>query len=371
MLSDLAVDLHVPQQRVAEIMDQGPQLAHAAVRAGLVKATADEYELDHELDLFGGRPVVETLPPHERRSWGREPGVGVIVVDDEIVDGDSVEIPFIDIHMTGGETVIRELDAMVRDPAIRVIVLRVDSPGGAALASDKIWRAVRRARERKPVIASMGAMAASGGYYVACAADEIWADPSTLTGSIGIFYGKVDVLQLADMLGVHVETFRSGKRAGAESIFRPFSGDERAALADALRTYYRLFLSRVAEGRHMAVESVDMIARGRVYSGDAALRIGLVDRLGGMASALVRARQLGNLGPDAGVEVRPLRKTSLLDYVIGPRASATTSVAKPAAGTAPPIQLSPQLRALVRALTTLDQLGEGTPLALLPFDVQY
>jgi protease-4 len=371
MLGDLAGDLHVPQQRVADIMDQGPQLAYAAVRAGLVKGTADEYELDQELDVFGGRPIVQTLPPHERRSWGREPGVGVIVVDDEIVDGDSVEIPFIDIHMTGGETIIRELDAMARDPAIRVIVLRVDSPGGAALASDKIWRAVRRAREKKPVIASMGAVAASGGYYVACAANEIWADPSTLTGSIGIFYGKVDVTQLADLLGVRVESFRSGKRAGAESIFRPFTGDERAALADALRTYYRLFLSRVAEGRHMTVEAVDAVARGRVYSGDAALRIGLVDRLGGLASVLIRARQIAQLSADAGVEVRPLRKTSLLDYVIGPKASAAIAPPKAGSTPAPPVELSPQIRTLVRALSTLDQLGEGTPLALLPFDVQY
>src|SRR5204863_6487301 len=109
-----------------------------------------------------------------------------------------------------------------------------------------------------------------------------WADPSTLTGSIGIFYGKVDVVQLGEMLGVHFENFRRGRRAGADSLFRPFTDDERAALADVLRSYYRLFLSRVAEGRHMSVEAVDALARGRVYSGDAALRLGLVDRLGGM-----------------------------------------------------------------------------------------
>jgi protease-4 len=373
LLSDIANDLHVSQSRVAQIMDEGPQLAYAAVREGLVKATVDEHDIDRDREMFGGAPTIDRVLPAQSRSWGKQPTVGVIVVDDEIVDGDSVEIPVIDIHMTGGDTIIRELDAMAADPNIRAIVLRVDSPGGAALASDKMWRAVRRAREKKPVIASMGAIAASGGYYVACAADEIWADPSTLTGSIGIFYGKVDLEQLADKVGVHIETFRRGKRAGAESFYRPFTGDERAALADVLRTYYRMFISRVAEGRHMSVESVDAIARGRVYSGDAAQRLGLVDRLGGLGSAVARARQLADLPDDAAIEIRPLRRTRLLDYVMGPTFSAVLAgdTDADAQAATPPVKLSPQLRALVRAVTTLEQLGSGAPLALLPFDATF
>jgi protease-4 len=369
MLSDLSTDLHWPRERIAEVMDQGPHLASAAVDVGLIKGAVDERELDsNALWPFGNRRVLRSLPPDEPRSWGKRPSIGVVVVDDEIVDGDSVDIPFIDIHMTGGETVIDELESMARDPNIRAIVLRVDSPGGAALASDKIWRAVRRARARKPVIASMGALAASGGYYVASAADEIWADPSTLTGSIGIFYGKVDVVGLADKLGVHIENFRRGKRAGAESIFRPFSDDERAALADVMRSYYRLFLARVAEGRHMSVEAVDALARGRVHSGDAARRVGLVDKLGGLASALIRARALAALGPDAGIEVRPGRKNRLLDYVLGDSSvKAEDATLPPAQGS---LDLPPQLRSLLRAVATMEQLGDGEPLALMPFELQ-
>jgi protease-4 len=370
VLADLSRDLHQPPQRIAEIMDQGPHLARAAIAAGLIKAVADERELDDgALEVFGGKSVVRSLPSDEPRSWGKRPKIGVLVIDDEIVDGDSVDIPFINIHMTGGQTVIDELEAMASDPNIRAIVLRVDSPGGAALASDKIWRAVRRARERKPVIASMGAVAASGGYYVACAADEIWADPSTLTGSIGIFYGKVDVVQLAELLGVRIETFSRGKRAGAESIFRPFTDDERAALADLMRSYYRMFLSRVAEGRKMSIEAVDALARGRVHTGDAALRVGLVDRLGGLASALIRARELARLGPDAGVDVRPPRKNRLIDYVLGGSSSvkAEDATDPTAAGQ---LHLSPQIRSLLRAVATLEQLGEGAPLALMPFELQ-
>ncbi|MBK7153614.1 MAG: S49 family peptidase [Sandaracinaceae bacterium] len=120
-----------------------------------------------------------------------------------------MDIPLIDIHQSGARTIIATLDAYARDPNIAAIVLRIDSPGGSALASEQIWRAIRRAREHKPVIASLGAVAASGGYYIASAADEIWADPATLTGSIGIYYGKVDFQQLAE----RASTWRSWARS--------------------------------------------------------------------------------------------------------------------------------------------------------------
>jgi protease-4 len=353
-------------------MDAGPHLARAAMRAKLVAAAADEYELEtQDDDAFGGARLTRDLPSDDLRRWGKRPAIGVVMIDDEIVDGESVDVPFLDIHMTGGETVVRTLESMAADPNIRAIVLRVDSPGGAALASEKIWRAVRRARGRKPVIASMGAVAASGGYYVASAADEIWADPSTITGSIGIFYGKVDVAELADTIGVGIEHFRRGKRAGADSLFRPFSDDERAALADVLREYYKLFLARVAEGRSMSVEAVDALARGRVYSGDAAQRVGLVDRLGGMGSALLRARELAGLGPTADVDVRPDRLNTILDYVLrGSVAMSSDDAATAGEASGARLTLPPQARALVRMVMMMEQLGSGQPLALMPFELE-
>ena len=372
VLADLSTDLGKPQHEIAGIMDEGPQLARTAERSGMIKGTADEYDLEDELrEVFGNQPLVRGLPSDETRAWGKRPAIGVVMVDEEIVDGESVDVPFLDIHMTGGETVVRTLESMAADPNVRAIVLRVDSPGGAALASEKIWRAVRRARERKPVIASMGAVAASGGYYVACAADEIWADPSTITGSIGIFYGKVDVTELAGMIGVGIEHFRRGKRAGAESLFRPFTDDERAALADVLRNYYNLFLARVAEGRGMSVQAVDSLARGRVYSGDAAQRIGLVDRLGGLASALIRARELAGLGANAEIDVRPDRFDTLLDYVLGGSISVSADDAEAAAAapSAGKLSLAPQARSLIRMVMMMEQLGSGQPLALMPFQL--
>src|SRR5690606_20410474 len=116
-----------------------------------------------------------------------------VVVDEAIVDGENVDVPLLDLHRSGAKSVVKAIDAAVRDPRVRAIVLRVDSPGGSAVASDQIWRAVRRAREKKPVVASLGRVAASGGYYIASAATEVFASPATLTGSIGVFFGKVDL----------------------------------------------------------------------------------------------------------------------------------------------------------------------------------
>jgi protease-4 len=289
------------------------------------------------------------------------------MIDGSMVDGDNVDIPLLGLHMSGGKTVVGAIEAFTADPLTRAIVLRVDSPGGAVLASDQIWRAVRRARAVKPVVVSMGAVAASGGYYVAAAGDEIWADPSTITGSIGIFYGKVDASELAQKIGVGIEMFKIGKRAGAESLFRPFTPDERAALADRLRTYYRMFLSRVATGRGLTVERVDELGRGRVYSGDTALRLGLVDHLGGFASALARARQLGHVSDHADVVVLPKRPEGLLDYVVGELGSASVSASSELSEAAKAIPLP--LRAALARAVALQQLGAATPLALLPYDI--
>jgi protease IV len=364
-LSDLSNDLSMPKERVADLMDQGPQLASQAQRDGMVTRTLDEAQLgDGEGDVFQGRSVTDTLPERARRDWGIGPRIGVVVIDGAIVDGESVDIPFLGVHMTGGRTVVETLDGMLADPLVRAIVVRVDSPGGAVLASDQIWRAIRRVRAHKPVVISMGAVAASGGYYVASAGDEIWADPSTLTGSIGIFYGKVDVVGLAEKLDVGIEIFKRGKHAGADSMFRPFTAEERAALTERLRDYYKLFLARVAEGRGKTPEQVDAVARGRVYTGDRALRVGLVDRLGGLASALARARQLAHVSDDAEVVVRPKRKSGLLDYVLD-------DVNAQSMALSPSVLVPGPLKNTLARIVTMHRLGATAALALLPYDVSY
>ncbi|HET6334250.1 MAG TPA: signal peptide peptidase SppA [Polyangiales bacterium] len=363
VVQDIASDLRVAPARVTEIMDDGPQLAPQAVHDKLVADAVDEVVLKGESKRFDGRAFTQQMPRRASEDWDSGPRIGVVLIDGTIVDGNNVDVPFLGIHMTGGRTATAAIDGLANDPMTSAIVVRVDSPGGAVLASDQIWRAIRRAREQKPVVVSMGAVAASGGYYVASAGDEIWADPSTLTGSIGIYYGKIDAAGLAQTLGVGVETFKIGKRAGAESLFRPFSPEERAALVERIRVYYRMFLSRVAAGRNRTVEQIDALGRGRVYSGDAALRLGLIDRLGGFASALARARQLGRVAADVPIVVVPARPGGLLDYVLG-------NARAKAEDTTPVVDLVPaELKAGFARAFALEQLGSTTPLALLPYDL--
>ncbi len=321
---ELGADLRVGEARARALVDAGPYLAEEAVEAGLVDATADAHDLDDALaDVLGARfPRRARMPADAVSGWGVGGRVGLVVLDGDIVDGDNVDVPFLGLHLTGGNTAVDTIDALAADPSVRAIVVRVDSPGGSALASDRVWRAITRARARKPVVCSMGAIAASGGYFAASAADEIWADPATITGSIGIFFGKIDVAPLAARLGVAIESMGRGRHAGVESLFRAFTPEERALLAQKIRVLYRQFVARVADGRTasghaMSRTRVDALGRGRVWSGDVARREGLVDQLGGLAAALARARALGGLGPESGVVVLPRRPVTLLDYVLG------------------------------------------------------
>ncbi len=377
MLADLSQDLGISRARVEQALSDGPHLAVHAVGHGLVSDTADAFRLKQAVrDTFEDRSLERGLPKDAPEQWGVASSIGVVLVDGSIVDGNSIDIPILDIHFSGGQTISKALETMADDPAIGAIVLRVDSPGGAVMASDQIWRAVRRARRRKPVLASMGALGASGGYYVACAADEIWADPSTITGSIGIFYGKVDVEGLAERLGIGVEFFKRGGAAGAETIWRPYSPSERAALVGRLRTYYRLFLHRIATARGRTAEQLDALGRGRVFSGQEALRNGLVDHLGGLSAALDRARKLAGLPPDTGITVLPRRKLEFLDYMLAQ--AVWGGEGQPDAGLETPkpsetgfLRVPEDLRSVVALVAALHQAGGAEPLALMPYVLEF
>ena len=373
LTADLASDLGISQKRVLELMDGGPRLAPRALSAELVDGTADELDLEDELRrTIGDYPLNSELGRRAPRRWGRGTRIAVVVVDGSIVDGDSVDIPLLGIHLSGGRTVSRTLRSLAADPAVAAIVVRVDSPGGEVVASDQIWRAVRAARERKPVIASLGSVAASGGYYVASAADEVWSDPSTLTGSIGIFYGKIDVAKLAEYVGVKVEFFKRGRFAGADTVWRPYTPGERALLAESIRSYYRLFLRRISDSRGLSVEQVDRIGRGRVYSGERALEQGLVDHLGGLAAALSRARELGGVADDTPAVVLPERKPDLFGCVAAQLlggVAGSTPCADSATGSLSPVLPGEVSRAL-GLLVALYRAGDGAPLALMPHVIQ-
>jgi protease-4 len=187
------------------------------------------------------------------------------------------------------------LERLAKDDGVRGIVLRVDSPGGDGLASDLLWRAVRKARQKKPVVVSMGDVAASGGYYVACGADAVFAEAATLTGSIGVVGGKVNLSELYRRIGISKEAVERGARAGMLSEARAFTTDERAAMRGELAHVYDTFVRRVAEGRGIEPAQVERAAGGRVWSGLRAQALGLVDAIGGPLEALREARRRAGL----------------------------------------------------------------------------
>ena len=194
-----------------------------------------------------------------------------------------------------GNKVISDLRKLKDDKDVKAVVLRVNSPGGSAFASEQIWHAVKELKAEKPVIVSMGDYAASGGYYISCVADTIVAEPTTLTGSIGIFGMVPNVKELADKVGITYDVVKTNKFADFGNLMRPFNNDEKALMQMMITEGYDTFLTRCAEGRHMTKEAIGKIAEGRVWTGETAKKLGLVDELGGIDKALDIAVKKANL----------------------------------------------------------------------------
>ncbi len=363
LVHDMAQSVEQDEDVVRRWIDEGPYDAAEAAELGIVEML-DGTEFGERLEAIAGTARRRTSRvPDANHQLGRQRRIAVVVIDGALVDGNNVDYPIIEIHQSGGRTITRTLDALAADRSVAAVVVRIDSPGGSVLASDQIWRAIRRLRRRKPVIASMGTVAASGGYYVASACDEIYADPSTITGSIGIFFGKADFQPLAEEYGVNITQLGRGRHAGASSLYRPFTPEERSLLADKIRRFYRMFLRRVVAGRPaLTVEEVDRVGRGRIWTGDAALELGLIDHLGGYLAALDRARELADVPYDAEITYVPRRPSSLLDYVTaGLGLSAQTETDAPTA-----VRDTPNLVEALQVLSVLGHAEPDTPLALMP-----
>lgn len=262
-------------------------------------------------------PPVPSVPGRRPK-----PTVAVVNVDGTIVDGrGGPQFLPLGASTVGSDTVGPALREAAADESVSAIVLRVNSPGGSVLASETLWREVKRARERgKPVVASMGAVAASGGYYISVAADAIVANPATITGSIGVITGKLVIRDLLQRLGVGSDTVRTNANADAWSIEAPFTPQQRAHREAEADLVYADFLQRVAQGRNLTADAVDRVARGRIWTGADALERGLVDELGGFRTALRRAKILAGLDEDTDVRTVTYPGGSLLD-LLRPRPS--------------------------------------------------
>jgi protease-4 len=211
--------------------------------------------------------------------------IAVIYAQGEIIYGKGNE------DVIGQDLIINALRKATESKSVKAIVLRVNSPGGSALASELIWREMKLAGNKKPIVVSMGNVAASGGYYIACSADRIFAEPTTITGSIGVFGVIPNMSNLANKIGINAEQVSTNKGA-SYSVFEPMSNEFRSVTTEGVEAVYTTFLERVADGRNMEIEDVDAIAQGRVWSGVDALNNGLVDELGNLDAAVSYAAEL-------------------------------------------------------------------------------
>lgn len=290
-------------------IDEGPHRATRAVELGLIDHVAYDDELDRLLGAPEGEQArlvsvgryLRVKRPTKWRRFFPKPVVGLIEVHGPIVS----DVRFAMGAMAAEEPIVRAVRAACLDPRIAAVVLHIDSPGGSALASDRIHHEVERLAAEKPVVAYFSNVAASGGYYIAAAARLIIARPQTVTGSIGVVATHFVLRGLLEKLGVSTDVVKRGARADLHSMARPLEDAERQVLEDEVDAFYQTFLGVVARGRKRSVEDIEKLAQGRVYSGSDAHACGLVDELGGLEQALERAADMAGHGHLDPVVLRP------------------------------------------------------------------
>lgn len=350
---------------VAEIrraLVDAPLPAEEAVARKLVDGALYPDAVKAELEgVFGedfrAVPFASWFRAHAQRArleaWMEaRPRIAVLHLSGNVVDGEGTP----GVQAIAGRPVADAIDGLAEDDDVAAVVLAIKSPGGSATASDLIWRSVVRLREKKPVVAVFGDVAASGGYYIAAPAAEIIARPNTLTGSIGVVGGKLVWGGALERLGVHTEMVLGAPRAAYFSPEVPFDGEGRLRFRESLQHFYRGFVERVAEGRKRPYDAIEAVARGRVWTGRRAMELGLVDRLGGVEDGIRRAAELAN--------VRGPRR---VDLHLGAPTSRLMRIARTFfEGVVPALRLLPPLPESARQLAE----SRGAPLMLLPFDVE-
>jgi protease-4 len=368
-------------EEVRALIDNAPYSAAKAKEAGLIDNVAYRDEMEKEIKTTLGYKETDTLKivrgssytDIEPESLGLDKGekVAVIYATGDIGSGQSDNSPS-GSQSIGSDTLAKALNDARDDKTIKAIVIRVDSPGGSGLASDIIWHAVVSAKEKKPVVISMGDVAASGGYYIAAGASKIVAQPSTITGSIGVVAGKPVLRGFYDWLGISNEYVLRGKNAGMFRETEKFSPDERAKFEEWIKTtYYEDFVPKVAKGRNKDAAYIDSIAQGRVWTGSQGKERGLVDEFGGLDRAVEVAKELANIPKDKGVHrvIMPYPRTLLQelmaagDEMRGSGSGVKQQQAMMAA-------LPEDARRALRYAAMLDRMKNGESMLLMPFDLR-
>jgi protease-4 len=363
---------------VRAIIDNAPYRPQAAKDAGLIDGVGYRPEIEKQLKTLLGYKEEETLrvvrnSEYEKvapESVGLNEGekIAVIYATGAIGSGKSENSPMGE-QSVGSDTMVKALKDAADDKSIKAIVLRVDSPGGTGLASDIIWNAVAAAREKKPVVISMGDVAASGGYYIAAAGSKIIAQPSTITGSIGVVAGKPVIKGFYDWIGITNEYLLRGKQAGMFRETEKFTPEERAKFEDWIqKTYYEDFIPKVAKGRNKDVEYIDSVGQGRVWTGAQAKDRALVDEFGGLERAVEVAKELANIPKEKGVRrvVLPYPRTFLQEIFSGDYELRSQMQQREAM-----LSLLPEeSRRAVRYMALLERMKNGEAMWLMPFDLR-
>jgi len=307
--ADIASDRRIDAAILRRAVNNAPHDSAAARQIGLVDRIGYWDEARAEARRLAGADAETVTVARYLNRAGRPNRHGTTVAlihgSGPIVRGGGDRDPLFGHGTLGADPLVRAFDDASGDRNVAAILFRIDSPGGSYVASDTIWRAVMRARERgKPVVVSMGNVAASGGYFVAAPADRIVAQPGTLTGSIGVVFGKLVAKDLAESIGITFDRVRIGEHAGMWSASRPFTPAERAKVEQSLDRVYDDFTAKVAQGRQRSREQIEAAAKGRVWTGAQAHEFGLVDALGGYQTALDEVRKLLKLPAEAPLAIR-------------------------------------------------------------------
>ena len=367
----IAVARDLELETVRGLIDRAPVGADAALEAGLVDGLRYRDEVYEEFETPDGEDAPRLPAKRYLARAGRPDGdrggekVALIYGVGSVHRGESGFGILSGEPTMGAETVAAAFRAAVDDEDVRAILFRVDSPGGSYVASDTIWREVVRARrEGKPVVVSMGNVAGSGGYFVAMAADRIVAQPGTITGSIGVLAGKMVTSDLWERLGINWDEIPAGRNATMWSTTRDFDDAQWTEVEGFLDRIYADFTGKVAAGRKLSPAEVEEVARGRIWTGEAAQGLGLVDALGGFATALDAIRELLALPGDAAIDLAVFPRPRTLPEVLLARLAGEDS----------PVSVLPDLRARLSAIPGAPEvfglLESDGPLAM-PYPIAY
>ncbi len=369
-------------ENVKAIIDNAPYNAVQAKQLGLVDDAIYREQVEEQIKTQLGYKAEDELRKVSASQYkevnanslnlNNGERVAIIYASGAIMSGSSNNSPF-GGQTVGSDTIIKAVSEAAKDDSIKAIVLRVDSPGGSALASDVMWYALEQAKAKKPVVVSMGDVAASGGYYISCNATKIIAEPRTITGSIGVFLGKPIMNGFYDWVGISNEYILKGKNAGLFRETQKWEGDELAKIQEqANNIYYDNFVPKVANGRGKTIEEVDSIGQGRVWTGTQAKQNGLIDEFGGLEKAIDIAKELAKLPADKDVtRVAYPKPVPFLEKIFGSNEDKTFSQTEEQKAQAAVLKSLPEdVRKTFKYAAMLDQMKRGDAMMLMPFELE-